>query len=453
MTHFEARGKRVEDANRPSCANRAASSAKPLVAIGTAAARSARSSASALERLDAASRAAAVTALQGTVGNASVQRVAAIAREADAPGAAAAEEFRLGTISVVRDPILEALRTGRGGDFLSRLRALAPEDRLSLEADAAFVGELRARMRGRTLWIALLTLRFGEVRDQPSYTRDLLRAVVARDARLIKDLLRGYEELADETVVPGVRELLDHEFRGTPDHDELVRLAGEHELAEAHRRESYTEAHYERAAGGGYEMRSFTGLTAYEVSRTAGELRVVVRIRFRDTSGASYHLPDAKAGEWRGGIEASWNGRFAASNGATRLTIVFVPLFVTELGHHDVTVHTGGGRADEHNWYLEDDASTAAHEFGHMVGNPDEYRLPGGIAEIPASMGLTPAEEMRSSVEGIRAMERPRREGGYTLPGIMGAGAGAAERRHAWPVLDWYNRTMRPADEAPFRLE
>ena len=25
------------------------------------------------------------------------------------------------------------------------------------------------------------------------------------------------------------------------------------------------------------------------------------------------------------------------------------------------------------NWYTDDDGDTAAHEFGHMIGHPDEY--------------------------------------------------------------------------------
>jgi hypothetical protein len=41
--------------------------------------------------------------------------------------------------------------------------------------------------------------------------------------------------------------------------------------------------------------------------------------------------------------------------------------------HHVVTVHPGSGRADMGNWYVNSTGGTAAHESGHMFGNPDEY--------------------------------------------------------------------------------
>ena len=41
--------------------------------------------------------------------------------------------------------------------------------------------------------------------------------------------------------------------------------------------------------------------------------------------------------------------------------------------HHAVAVHSGSGRADMTNWYVNSTGGTAAHESGHMFGNPDEY--------------------------------------------------------------------------------
>ena len=92
---------------------------------------------------------------------------------------------------------------------------------------------------------------------------------------------------------------------------------------------------------------------------------------------------------------------------------------------------------------------TIAHEFGHMVGNPDEYRLPGKISEIPASMGLSQAEAKRTTVEGITGKAG---KSDTTMAGIMGAETGTALPRHVWPILDWYNKNMKPATEGDYKL-
>jgi hypothetical protein len=357
--------------------------------------------------------------------------------------------LREATIAIVRDALLNDLRRRDTPRFLARLRELDVADRLLLEEDAPLLHELRAHLSGLALWFVRLTLRFGREGAYPVYARDLASAVAGRQTRRIRDLLRTFDEFRRPALVPGVREMLAHEFRGSPDGADLVRLASERELARRTRPlERFSEVHDEDG------LRVFTGTAHFDVSRTASELRVIVRIRFVDRRhGATSDLPQAKDDEWRGGIERAWNGRFTATNGRTRLSVVFVPMFTGWDPHHEVVLRPGEGGSDEHTWHLADSGDTAAHEFGHMIGNPDEYSLPGRIAEIPAALGLTAAEELRSSFEGVRGEERPRRAEAYTLPGIMGDETGPAERRHAWPVLSWYNTQMRPAGEAPFRLE
>ncbi len=47
--------------------------------------------------------------------------------------------------------------------------------------------------------------------------------------------------------------------------------------------------------------------------------------------------------------------------------------WVTTGAYHVVAVHAGSGGTDESNWYTMDPGNIAAHEFGHMLGLPDEY--------------------------------------------------------------------------------
>lgn len=374
-----------------------------------------------------------------------------------APGEAEAEEFRRGTISVVRDPILEALRRNDAIRFLNCLRALDPEDRTQLEGDAAFLAEIHRALHGMAFWVVLLILRFGN--RNPLYVRQLSLAVFERNIQKIKDLLRTYSELRDPTRVPGVREMLDYEFRADREHNALLALM---DAAEAGGRSSITatfqEAHYERPAGGGaYQLKSFTGTTDFSLARTGSELRVLVRIHLVETTNVlqTFYPDDRTENEWRTGIESVWNNHFVATNGTTRLRVVFVPLFTEELPNHTVQIDHGQGRSDEHKWYLQSvNGDVIAHEFGHMVGNPDEYRLPGKTADIPAGMGLSPTEAQRSSVQGVTGTAKPTKAGGYTLPGIMGEEYGqVAQPRHVGPVMNLFNQTMLRLFEMPFHLE
>ena len=201
--------------------------------------------------------------------------------------------------------------------------------------------------------------------------------------------------------------------------------------------------------------------------RTANELRVIVRIRLvtAATPPATYFPSDDLAARWINGINSIWNNKFRMINGKSqaespnRLDIVFLPFFTETDPHHTVTLHPAGGTASESDWYETDSGITAAHEFGHMLGNPDEYNIPGKIGEIPQTgdfASLTPSERARTSVEGIYGRGRPAVPGGYSLPTIMGASQEGprpttVELRHVQNIVSWYNANFKPAGEPSYR--
>jgi hypothetical protein len=380
------------------------------------------------------------------------------------------ENFRRLTFSIVRDPLLESLRQHNSIAFLRQLRAVSSADRQLLETDSTFLAQIRRYFSGHTLWIVRRLLRFGpRFSDLPMSVREFGWAVRDRDTTRVRELLRAYPELRSEQRTPGVRELLEYEFRRSPAIGEIRRILRERESHRGDVSRMTRAAHYDRPRGGGaLQVRAYGGTRRFIVARTTSEVRVIVRIRFVHTTvsgtnvtktNRTYYLSDSKRSEWRRQIYAAWNGRFLAVSGANRLPILFIPVFTDSNPHYTVGIvdREENFRSDMTTWWLHTNPShkTIAHEFGHMLGAEDEYNLPGTTAEIPASLGLTSAERQRSSVQGITGTARSVRVGGFDLPGIMGSqhSEGAAGLpRHLWLVINEINRLARRPGETAFRV-
>jgi hypothetical protein len=245
----------------------------------------------------------------------------------------------------------------------------------------------------------------------------------------------------------------------------MLTLLDSRETAMATVSTTYSEAHYESSGflGLGWTLKKFGGTGAYELQRAPGELRVVVSIKLvEDRAGM---VTGEMMTRWRGGIQRAWNIGYRAVSGATVLRIIFVPMFRFE-DPADHIVHVQASvtddRADESHWSVDTSATTAAHEFGHMLGLVDEYRLPATIAEA-MSAGLSHDEAMNSSVEGIRIREAwasgaktyvmPKYErGGTDVAGIMSENRNV-QPRHIRPIVDVLNSKLRQSGEAAFHLE
>lgn len=121
---------------------------------------------------------------------------------------------------------------------------------------------------------------------------------------------------------------------------------------------------------------------AYRITEEANcVLAIVVRIRLQPDPGVTQQQTQAAQAVWEPAIEQAWAGRFpirrTAGDCACREYRVTVDVqWVTSGEHHVVQVHAGNGRADMGNWFLNNSGGTAAHEFGHMLGNADEYADP-----------------------------------------------------------------------------
>lgn len=107
-------------------------------------------------------------------------------------------------------------------------------------------------------------------------------------------------------------------------------------------------------------------------------LKITLRIRLvPDDDVTEADLANVRA-LWEPAIEGAWSGQFPimrqdGSCTCERYTVSVDVQFVDSNEHHAVAVHSGGGRADMTNWYVNSSGGTASHESGHMFGNIDEY--------------------------------------------------------------------------------
>jgi len=375
-------------------------------------------------------------------------------------------EARRRTIGVVRDPIIDALRRRDPVDFLNRLRSATDNnaDREILAADPTLREALEREFAGspRSLWISRRILQFG--RNLPEHVRAFETAVRDHDTAGVVRYLRAFDDLRKEHQTPGVRDWLTAEYRGRSD---AATVLGELTVTESLRMERPAEyrdeVHYEtNATTGNSELQLFTATEHYDVARTAGQVRVIMRMKLVQGSDATrqYYPETALADRWLGGIQSVWNNRIRLTNGTNRLDLVFVPVFTSTNPHHTIAVRPSSGadvadRADAGTWYESDDANTAAHEFGHFLGNQDEYNLPGSNAEVPvASFPRLDADELhRSTWEGIYGITRPYDPESHDTPTIMGASHEhtTVELRHVSYIVGWFNSAMLSPGEAAYR--
>lgn len=107
------------------------------------------------------------------------------------------------------------------------------------------------------------------------------------------------------------------------------------------------------------------------------QLRVEVPVHFKPDDGVSVPLAD-----WNAKVHDKWDQFAAVEPGGQKIPIN-IAMRSDAGGDHEVAVHRNTDpkpenwwkdRADAGNWYLKMKDSTVPHEFGHLVGLPDEYQ-------------------------------------------------------------------------------
>ena len=106
---------------------------------------------------------------------------------------------------------------------------------------------------------------------------------------------------------------------------------------------------------------------------------------------------------------------------------------------------TGWPGVDMGNWYTQS-LGSVDHEFGHMLGNPDEYFL--SADHFQQVTGIDPTTAPAGTVTSQTDAEGTTR---YSHSASMMGSSGQVQPRHLNYFVNWLNRHRLP-DQAAFRL-
>jgi Domain of unknown function (DUF4157) len=350
--------------------------------------------------------------------------------------------------------------------LLSRVRALSVSEAVLLISTADFIHFVQHELPGASGWIiySIIIQRARVDNFPPELVRQLTDALAAVNAANTHRLLRVILPILENNIwfdIQVLRAAVHRVFNGHAQHDALLEtidgfIRDHHRLRITRITDSNSEVHYEEQANGTTQLQLFSNLIAYDLHRSDNALTVIVRIKLVDSvhPDQPYYVSDERRQRWVNGIERTWNNHFVLTNGATRLALVFAPAFMysSERPHH--TVHIGHGtitpicnylrRENEHCWYDSTTADTAAHEFGHMIGNRDEYNLPGSVSDIPASLRSQLSQDDLAHTTASAVPDAVPMPGSYglTSPAIMGNQTTGALPRHVESVRNHFNNSI-----------
>ncbi len=222
-----------------------------------------------------------------------------------------------------------------------------------------------------------------EAMEDPGTEEDeIWNALSGRSPDEIRAIKTAYHDLSGHW--------LDRDFMDELSGDELERALELIGVTDAGTfRERFTEEMMEGFTAAG------TGL--FEWTLEPEQLRVEVPIKFDPDDGVSAPVPT-----WNSQIDARWN-QFAVIEPGGRRVPINISMRDDPSGFHEVQVHPGTGRANTAEWYVNQRPSTAPHEFGHLIGLPDEYQR---------------SPEDFAAVTGGETIEGPSNESGQTAAEI-----------------------------------
>lgn len=201
-----------------------------------------------------------------------------------------------------------------------------------------------------------------------------------------------------------------------------------------------------------FKEMEFTGTRGFEVAYYRDRVQVVVRVEFTPTDDwAKTNLSTLMAG-YETAIEGAWDNKYRLRNAARTLPIRIDMIHNSGKPHFKVNIHGKTnpvwGEYNTNNWYPRATnfaASAPLHEFGHMLGNPDEYNLSAAVYQTRVgTAGATDVAAGNATVE-TDAIGQQRFTNDVSL---MGGSGTTVEPRHLNYFTNWLNRNRTTGEPA-----
>jgi hypothetical protein len=364
--------------------------------------------------------------------------------------------------------VLQAL-----GDNLGNLidRALAAEPvaeasiyTLISAADAAkrqevglnveLMNRLRAALSAYNYWKVRLLLQYGTEGAFPPGVTIVYNAFAG--APSFNDIKRTLANLsaADYAVVKdlvGIRDILRALLTDDANYTYVLRMLDQGLITEETDVSSAMSETLQTGnpATGPFSPRVFSWNTGYDIAYLRDALQLTVRIKLDPTNATARTQLATAQPVWESNIEGAWNNQFRVTNAIHTLALRFNCHFTDSDPHHTVNVHpgspTGWPGVDMLNWYTGRLVSPN-HEFGHMIGNPDEYFL--SQAHYTAVTGENPTTAPAGNVTTETDTAGNQRFSNQV--GIMGVSSQPVQQRHMNSFLNWINRNRRTNADGSF---
>jgi hypothetical protein len=205
---------------------------------------------------------------------------------------------------------------------------------------------------------------------------------------------------------------------------------------------------------GPFTSMHFGGDNRFDVAYRRDRVNVSVGVELTAADDRARELLPAAKQIWLNRIRAAWGSRFRLTNGQRTIPLRF--LINLDSGPNHVNVHSGvwaWPNLNAGNWFAPDHeqvpqqeeavSQAPVHEFGHLIGNVDEYNRTAEHYVQVTGQPLTSAGTVpETDTAGVTR---------YTNSlSLMGSGS-TVEPRHIDNILGWVNANLRTGEPA-FRV-